>query len=158
MHWRVVFDIATAGYKCWTFPAFGLVALAMCLLIDAKKRAVLAEVGRPAPRTRAFPRVIVCAIVLWTTMAFLSTWTDYRALRDAATTGRTRVAEGIVTGFAADPKSERFCVSGACFTYSDAAVTAGFNMMRSHGGPMREGLSVRVTSLGGEIAKLEVAD
>jgi len=52
---------------------------------------------------------------------------------------------------------ERFCVSGVCFAYSDFVITSGFNNTSSHGGPIREGLPVRVTYVGDMIVKLEVA-
>jgi hypothetical protein len=65
-----------------------------------------------------------------------------------------------VTGFMPMPVTghamEHFCVSGACFSYSDYVVTAGFNRTSSRGGPIREGLPVRVTYLGNTILKLEV--
>jgi hypothetical protein len=53
---------------------------------------------------------------------------------------------------------ESFCVSGVCFRYSDYVVTAGFNQTSSHGGPIRDGLPVRVTYIGNTIVKLEVVE
>ncbi len=54
-------------------------------------------------------------------------------------------------------KSERFTVCGAAFSYSDYAVTAGFNNTSSHGGPIREGIWVRIAHLGNSIARVELA-
>ena len=53
---------------------------------------------------------------------------------------------------------EHFCVRQACFEYSDFVITAGFNNTASYGGPIRDGLPVRVTYVGNAIAKLEVAN
>jgi hypothetical protein len=36
-------------------------------------------------------------------------------------------------------------------------VTQGFNDSQNHGGPMREGLRVRIADVNGEIARLEIA-
>ena len=50
---------------------------------------------------------------------------------------------------------ERFDVDGVNFSYSDYDVTAAFNNTQSHGGPIREGLPVRICYWGGEILRLE---
>src|SRR5262245_32044716 len=39
---------------------------------------------------------------------------------------------------------ESFVVNGRRFEYSDYTATAEFNHARSHGGPMREGIHVRI--------------
>jgi hypothetical protein len=44
------------------------------------------------------------------------------------------------------------------FCYSDYEVTAGFNNSASHGGPIREGLPVRVSYIGNTIVRLEVSN
>jgi hypothetical protein len=53
--------------------------------------------------------------------------------------------------------NEHFTVCGVPFSYSDYVVTEGFNRTSSHGGPMREGLWVRITYVGDIIARLEIA-
>ncbi len=52
--------------------------------------------------------------------------------------------------------TERFDVNGINFSYSDYMVTGGFNVTSSHGGPVREGLAVRICYKDGEILRLEV--
>ena len=52
---------------------------------------------------------------------------------------------------------ESFVVGGRRFSYSDFVVTSGFHNAASHGGPIREGLYVRVTYLGNLILRLEIA-
>ena len=51
---------------------------------------------------------------------------------------------------------EQFDIAGVSFSYSDYVITAGFNNSASHGGPIREGLPVRVCHRNGEILRLEV--
>ena len=51
-----------------------------------------------------------------------------------------------------------FSVAGRRFSYSDYVVTAGFRQTTAHGGPIREGLRVRVTHAGNTILRLEVAE
>jgi hypothetical protein len=48
-------------------------------------------------------------------------------------------------------------VHGVRFQYSDYVITAGFNNTSSHGGPIREGLPVRIWYLDGEILRLDIA-
>jgi hypothetical protein len=108
-----------------------------------------------------FPYGFLCFGILWTLEAFVSTYRDYLAAVAARQDHSTRVAEGVVTNLKPMPATghamESFCVSGACFDYSDYVMTVGFNQTSSHGGPIHEGLPVRVTYVGNTIVKLEVA-
>jgi len=94
-------------------------------------------------------------------MAFSSTYRDYACLSKAIDSARVSVVEGVVNQFQPMPYTghamEHFCVNANCFAYSDYVITAGFNHTSSHGGPIREGLPVRVTFVGSTIVKLEVA-
>ena len=79
-----------------------------------------------------------------------------RALRE----GRVSTIEGRVADFVPMPLSghadEQFTVSGVRFSYSDYVVVPCFNNTSSHGGPIREGLWVRLAYRGNCILKLEV--
>lgn len=83
---------------------------------------------------------------------------DYWTLRSALANRRCEVAEGRVTNYSPMPveghKEESFTVNGVRFHYSDFALTAGFNNATSLGGPIREGLQVRIHYLSGELALL----
>jgi hypothetical protein len=76
--------------------------------------------------------------------------------------GRCDVVEGVVTQFHPMPPTghdvESFVVAGKRFRYSDYIHRAGFNQTSSHGGPIHEGVRVRIHYLGEDIAKLEIAD
>jgi hypothetical protein len=97
---------------------------------------------------------------MWTVVTFAATYYDYISLREALEIGQVTVVEGIVTDFKPMPyeghANERFCVQGNCFEYSDYGITAGFNNTSSHGGPIKNGLNVRVSFCDNEIARLEV--
>jgi hypothetical protein len=75
--------------------------------------------------------------------------------------GHVQVTEGPVTDFVPMPyeghAQERFTVRGHTFSYSDYVLSPGFHNTASHGGPIREGLNVRVTFAGNLILRLEVA-
>lgn len=97
--------------------------------------------------------------LLGTVITAVAVSRHYALLRDAVENGDAKIVEGVVSDFEPMPGDygvERFCVETQCFEYSDYVVTGGFNNSASHGGPIREGLRVRVTFVGPNIAKLEV--
>ena len=73
--------------------------------------------------------------------------------------GRAEIIEGPVTIYLeGGGKSECISVAGRDFCYSDFVVTNGFNRTRALGGPMRDGLQVRLSLIGETIVRVEVAD
>jgi hypothetical protein len=96
----------------------------------------------------------------WSGVTFLSTFKEYVALHTAYRRSQFAVVEGRVTDFRPMPydghQHECFSVHSRTFCYSDFEVTAGFNNSASHGGPIHEGLPVRVSYIGSKIVRLEV--
>jgi hypothetical protein len=85
----------------------------------------------------------------------------YARARDTYVRGDYSIAEGTVANFLPMPYSghqnETFSVNGVGFSYSDYEVVPCFNNTASHGGPIRDGLRVRIAYSGDCILKLEVA-
>lgn len=162
VNYRAVFDITDAGFKSWTFSAHGLIFVVIGIVLVLSRKTVPGRWAKNPGANLAFVIVYLGFAIVWTISSFLDTRCEYVQLATAVREGRAEVAEGIVTNFKPMPVSghamESFCVSGRCFSYSDFVISAGFNNTASHGGPIREGLRVRVTFVGNEIAKLEVAD
>ena len=88
--------------------------------------------------------------------------TDASALQ----AGRFSIVEGPVTEFdeyfgGVFGKAESFMVSGKRFTVSryigSAGEHGGFHQLSSQGGPIRDGLNVRIAYSGSEILRLEIA-
>jgi hypothetical protein len=85
-------------------------------------------------------------------------------MREAIRDGRYRIVEGTVTDFvpadAGDHHPEHFAVltpgGRVEYFYSESTVTQGFNQSQNHGGPIRDGLRVRIADVGGKIARLEI--
>lgn len=73
--------------------------------------------------------------------------------------GRAEVVEGPVTiDFeVGGGKNECIAVADRRFCYSDWVLTPGFNRTRALGGPMRNGLQVRISSIGDTIVRVEAA-
>ncbi|MBN3777093.1 hypothetical protein G3O06_05860 [Burkholderia sp. Ac-20345] len=161
MEYRTVFDVAEAGYKAWSSPAFGLIFVVIGSVLVARRKSLPGWWSEHPRASAAFTFYFFGFAILWTLIAFFSTYSEYSSLSKARMTNDVRVVEGVVTNFKPMPVTghamERFCVSGECFEYSDYVVTGGFNNTSSHGGPIREGLQVRVSYVGNSIVKLEVA-
>jgi hypothetical protein len=51
---------------------------------------------------------------------------------------------------------ESFEVAGRRYRYSDFVLVPGFHTTTTRGGPIREGLHVRIADVDGEIARLEI--
>jgi hypothetical protein len=85
----------------------------------------------------------------------------YARAKDTYVKGDYSIAEGTVANFQPMPYSghqnETFSVNGVEFSYSDSIVDPCFNNTASHGGPIRDGLRVRIAYSGDCILKLEVA-
>ncbi len=163
MDYVVVFDAAQRGYSTWPFAAAGLPLVVIGIVLVKYRDALSMRLtGRPAPKLGVvFAYFYLVFSLLWTIIAFTATGRESRAVRDAMQHGRASVVEGRVEGFVPMPyaghASEHLTVCGVPFSYSDYVVTEGFHRTSSHGGPLREGLWVRITYVGELIARLELA-
>jgi hypothetical protein len=152
--YQVAFDLFQKSFQWW-FPAVGLILL----LVGA----VLIWVGRSkhwSLSRRFFAYFMVAFACIWSAFAFSTTSGEYASLRSGYRNGQFSVVEGQVTNFHPMPyeghQEECFSVQAQTFCYSDYVITGGFNNTASHGGPIREGLPVRVSYIGNAIVRLEV--
>ena len=155
-----VFDVTRSGYRQWSFAAFGLTFVAVGLAIPTLIRLGIFR-KQPPWMEKWFPRVFLGFAIFWTATSFLATYTEYRGAVHAMRSQQAHFVEGTVSQFIPMPYTghamESFVVQGVRFEYSDYAITAGFNNTASHGGPIREGLPVRIWYRGNEILRLDVA-
>jgi hypothetical protein len=163
MTFKTVFDAGQQGYATGWFPAFGLIFVAVGALLVFRPALMqrLAPSGLQGTARKIFSWFFFVFALLWTAGTFLGTFLQYRAVISDLGTGRYSVVEGPVTNFVPMPHTghseESFMVKGHRFSYSDYVVTPGFHNTASHGGPIREGLYVRITYSGNQILRLEVA-
>ena len=155
-----VFDLQRTDYSEWWFPAIGIsLALVFGLILYYRER--LAR-QRPSQMQRVIAWAVLCVVGLWTLWAFQATYGEYRRLIADLNDGRVKVVEGMVSNFVPMPPQghalETFEVSGQTFCYSDNSVGPGFKNTAIHGGPIRNGLGVRITHVDGVIVRLEIAN
>jgi len=154
MQYKTVFDLIDARYQNW--PGVGLLILAnLTVLIPA--------IGRY--RSGVGPRsiyVVSAIFTLVTIFSFGGSYILYVRLSNAVRSGQARFVEGPVTKFFPMPwwghRPESFVVNGHEFEYEDYFIKVAFSYPAYRGGPIREGLQVRVWYVGPYIVRLEIAD
>ena len=139
MNYSVLFDISQKGYN-W-FPALlGLFFIGFGLM------------GLKYPIWRGWSRIhpfitigIGAAVGLG---AFLFQYNNQHAYERILSQNQAQIVEGQIENFQAMPygghANEMFTVQGITFAYSDFEITPAFNNTRSHGGPLHEGLFVKI--------------
>ncbi|MFY9763350.1 MAG: hypothetical protein WB772_21060 [Xanthobacteraceae bacterium] len=165
MIFKTVFDAADQGYivTAGWFPAFGLIFVCLgALMIFAP--GIMDRILPSGPQGKArriFSWCLLIFAVLWTVINFAATYREYRTAVTALRGGEYAIVEGPVTDFVPMPYAghsmESFVVGGHRFSYSDYGVTSGFHNTASHGGPIHDGLHVRISYVGNLILRLEVA-
>ena len=167
-HFVKVFDVLDSGFRTWTFPAFGLIFVAVGIVIFAFPT-IIKMTGIPYLNIRSWSQAIfrysfLGFAVLWTAITFLATYSEHVRHRALAQENRCRIVEGPVEHFVPMPYNghavESFSVSGIPFEYSDFRIMDGFNNTSSHGGPITSESYVRICydPSGNVILRLEVRD
>lgn len=108
---------------------------------------------------------IIQLLVIWAGAVFIfcAVFSEGRRSLTWAKQGDYKVVEGTVTNFKPMPRSghaeESFSVNGVTFFYSDYNLShAGFHNAASHGGPIRQGLHVKISYHDDRILKVEICD
>lgn len=163
-----VFDVLDTGFKNWTYPASGLIFVAIGLIVFFAPQAIqktgISFFDFQSKRQKFFRYFYLGFAVLWTTTSFISSYSSYRRHQDLRAGNGCTVVEGPVENFVPMPYTghaqESFTVTGVKFAYSDYIVTDGFNQTASHGGPIRADSHVRICydPTTHEILKLEIKD
>jgi hypothetical protein len=157
LSYHVVFDISRRGpQSLWVLIIpFGMAVYNYALTREYN------------PRRRQVDEIMTGFIGLIGAIFTIGILGQYVELRVALARGNYQLVEGVVTDFVpgGDHRSERFTVvipRGQYvyqyrYEYSPSNITQGFNQTRPDGGPIREGLRVRIADVHGKIARLEIA-
>lgn len=171
MNSTIVFDIIRTDWISKTnFLPGSIIMLLGCVMIVMNMRRK--RIGLPAYGWGRYTRLskepdvampyVVLAFGLILTAAFaVQSYTDYTKLRFAYDSGQCEVVEGIVENFHAGQKmknarTESFDIGQKHFAYPDSGNTAAFTTTEAYGGPVKNGLHVRIHQCGSDIARLEI--
>lgn len=155
MEYRSVFDIQQANdHYLWLLVAsLGLMIMFL---------GVYGFMERGAKLRSHLKQIFITLFGMLWLGAWLNTYLHFENLRDALRRGEYSIAEGRVTDFIPTPYGgkdrESFNVGERHFSYSSYDLTKGFNQTRDKGGPLREGLQVRISYVDDDtIVRIEVA-
>lgn len=149
--YQLVFDVTNTSYDKWWLGAIGLMFMVIGVLLVRQ-----AQTDQESPRrTRRSGWFVILFSSIWAVLATWATYHQYATLTRAMRERTYVVAEGIVTDFKQD-KRESFTVAGRTYGYSSHVVTSGFSQTARQGGPIRNGLRVRIADVNGHIARLEI--
>jgi hypothetical protein len=161
MHYVTVFDASAHPYRSLTFVLPGIAFMLVGAVMLFRPEWLEKVFRRPLRHRRIFRWFFFLFAVFWTVVSGASIFSDALRASQTLKSGKCEIVEGRVEHFHPMPfeghDNERFDVQGIEFSYSDYSVSAGFNNAASHGGPIREGLPVRICYSGGEILRLEIA-
>ena len=150
MQSQLIFDLKDAGYP-WQYLAIGLFVATLMGLV--------AVFAKPRSELRLFCIACASLYTLWMGVLLSTTYPAFSSLLDAELNGRFGIVEGNVTNFyrGGGFSKERFCVDGRCFQYTPETLPVSFMDSPIQGGPIiRDGLHVRIASVGEAILRLEV--
>ena len=153
MDYQVVYDLSVEGYKPGIFIVAGIlfIFIGYSFQQSAKERN-----SRIKPW---FANIFFWGSVIWTIFVLLILLSSYLFFTYILITGKYDIVEGTVTDFVSIPNSgrESFMVNNKHFSYSQYNMGLEFHHTKSHGGPIDEGIQVRISYVGNNILRLEVA-
>lgn len=140
MKYEIVFTVLNSAFRYWYFPLFGFPFLAVTILLLRynQKKTIYKTIG--------FFGLCITLIYILSTSYLLY----YKAyiFQEVLKNKKYKITEGKVENFESMPKGghkdESFSVNGLFFRYSDFGPTPAFNNTQIHGGPIKEGLFVRI--------------
>lgn len=139
---------------------FGGIGAAIAFLLAGLAWRDLELPTRDGSHVRARSVAPVAAIAVLAATALLGCW----QLSSFDLAGHLAAGDAtVVTGTVEDAGGgnwayECFSVSGHRYCYNDSASSVGFHQSAANGGPIHDGLEVRVSSIGDVIVQLEIAD
>jgi hypothetical protein len=155
----LAFEIAPSGLGGLVFVLPGILFICIGIVLIITRKSLYKS--RDKSLVILFISFWLLFAFLWTLIAGIGIGVQQAALRQEYLDGHFKVVEGLVKDFDPMPSSghkmESFRVNGVKFEYSDYVITPGFNNTTSHGGPIVEGLPVRVSYINQTIVKLEIA-
>jgi hypothetical protein len=158
--YRTVFDVAVNGYQTWRAAILpGSLSVAALIIL-----VLLRSNFSPKSKSTRFYRGIIGAVAVAAAAGCVAmlvhTRREYDALRSSLRDRTFQVVEGDVVDFVPQGTDghpiERFRVNSTRFEYSRSDITSAFHRTAIRGGPIRDGIAVRIADVNGKIARLEI--
>lgn len=157
----VVFDVRTADFASW-FAFVPLVVLLTALVVElVRRRQELREVFR-SPRRPHIAIYLLAGVVLalLTGARFLSYVEEKKEFVRVLNANQARVVEGEITNYTPQAWTgrplEKFQVGSEGFSFDGFGASPAYHKRRRSGGPLQEGMRVRVFEFRGSILRVEV--
>jgi len=148
MRYAVIFDVRNATAVEWPLIAGAVLAFAIGVALFRSNG------GSTAIRYLALTLPLIAAPGM-----IAGSIMQHRSLVQALNEHSAEQVAGRVQGFHpgnGGHEREYFKVAGRSFCYGDAVITGGFNRTSAGGGPIHEGLQVRIWHVEGTIVRLEI--
>ena len=149
MECKLVFDITQIPFD-WKTPSLGVIVFLAFLALAIINPSSYSITG--SIRSRNYSRVfgVIGAIIAisWVFITLSEAWVTHEEFRRVVEQGDYKVIEGIVEDFIPMKNEqgayEQFRVGNVVFRYSDYVKNGAFNTTIIKGGPIREGLQIRI--------------
>lgn len=159
--YHVVFDAASQDYVAWKnalpLAGFSVVSMLLWALLSGRR---IREETQKIRVYRNLCKVVAVFGAVGTSVIIGFTWCNFIELRSALKNGAFDEVEGVVNDFVPEGMDghpmEKFRVGAVSFRYSSSDISSAFHQTRAQGGPIREGLHVRIATVNGAIARLEI--
>ncbi|MCW3846390.1 hypothetical protein OF829_03995 [Sphingomonas sp. LB-2] len=159
MHYVTLYDASEHAFENWWVIGFGLIFVGIGAVLVFAPGLVAAFTRRP--RGPLFGWFFLLFSIFWTGAAAMSVLGHDGEIAGHAKRHECATVAGRVQNFHPAPYEghdlESFDVADEHFDYSDFVATAAFHTSASHGGPIRDGLQVRICHRNGVILILEAA-
>ena len=163
MKYQTVFDASAPNASKWLIIMYGVcfVLIGVCIYIVAAALLKNTSIRRAIIiYATTVGGLMAASALLWSFGLFNQFRTEQQIAKYSLDSGQTLVATGVITNFRPEDVNhkidESFSVQGVNFSYSHFIVNGGFNASSPFGGPVRNGLPVRVFYLGNYILKLQI--
>jgi len=160
LSYRTYFDVARDGFADWNMVRFPLLIGLAWILLNFVSRILRKRNPFDVKALLGYLGVLVLTSYV-AIMMYRMRHGEYERMRDAELNGGCEWVEGTVANMQPEEREgavESFVVSGHRYSYGSHGIGPGFHLGHASGGPMKNGLQVRICDVGGAIARLEIAD
>lgn len=160
MSYRVIYDVSQEPIVEPIFLWLGLLFILVGFLYVVASRQVVLNSRKE--NSNKLNKKKANFFLFFTILIFIANLAHGYITHKRLSFGKPSIVEGVIEQFKpmnyAGHDYEKFCVSNICFTYSDFITTGGFNNTSSHGGPIRQGLYMRISYMDSVIVKIELKE